>query len=103
MMNVFIDGVEYAPVRKPLAYVEGKPVFVGDELYWDDGRNITANELWGNHSDFHRMTWHPTKPKTVMVDLLREDAETLLAWYEFTCDKTRENVATACRKALEEK
>lgn len=32
-MNVIIDGVEYAPIKKPVCYVEGKPVFNGDRLF----------------------------------------------------------------------
>ena len=100
-MNVLIDGVEYEPVRKPLAYVEGKPVFVGDELYTEDGRKFIApiGNSFGEYMTFgagHKWSWNPPKPNTVMVELPYDYVEVHSI---LTCDTTLVN---ACRKALEE-
>jgi hypothetical protein len=68
----------------PLSVVEGKPAFVGDVLYDEQGRRWIADDenfatgvdktLWYG---YNKMSWNPPKPKTVMVELLREDAERL--------------------------
>lgn len=93
----------------PLAVVEGKPVFVGDELYWKSGSIYQAVKIHHKEDHFfvsvnltvfpiNEATWNPPKPKTVMVELLREDAEHLVAVEEYF-SSTR--VAAACRKALD--
>jgi len=83
----------------PLAVVEGKPVFVGDKLYnLNSGNKFKAIERprvgW---SDVSYLSWNPPKPKTVMVELLVEDAE-----YWSTCYATNDRISAACLKALEE-
>jgi len=66
------DTYEFA-----LAIVEGKPVFVGDVLYG----NITGTPYIINGSmhpdgiNNSNYSWNPPKPKTVMIELTREDAE----------------------------
>jgi len=87
----------------PLAVVEGKAVFVGDVLY--DERFIGNERFVVN--DTHRNTflpkvfsWNPPKPKTVMVELLREDAERLLNC-EYKVPVAIERAYSAIRKALE--
>jgi len=73
-----LDGNEF-----PLAVVEGKPVFVGDELYGANGRKFAAHHATNEalfDSDnvggyLNNCSWLPPKPRTVMVELLREDAE----------------------------
>jgi len=75
----------------PLAVVEGKPVFVGDELWnvpngfkFTVARKTCVNDelcLWNDavHGSIggwlSDMSWNPPKPKTVMVELMREEAE----------------------------
>jgi len=78
----------------PLAVVEGKPVFVGDELYLDGNKIKTWNGM--DIGCLPRWSWNPPKPKTVMVELLVEDAERCAKQsYDFA------SIADACRKALE--
>jgi hypothetical protein len=68
----------------PLAVVEGKPVFVGDELYCTDSecavckRNGTTKYIAGGEFDsgyYQAASLNPPKPKTVMVELPRAVAE----------------------------
>jgi len=77
----------------PLAIVEGKPVFVGDELY--------DKYIAGNTS---MLSWLPPKTKTVLVELLREDAEFMFSAYSADeppfCKSKTARIAEACRKAL---
>jgi len=80
----------------PLAVVEGKPVFLGDELYYSK----TGALIRAEHCNFEicdkNYSWNPPKPKTVMVELLVEDAK-FIRDYGITS-----RVTGACRKALEE-
>ena len=82
-----------------LAVVEGKPVFRGDRLYWKDGTPWVANEC---PAVFKEYSWNPPKPRTVLVELLAEDAE----WLGEPCPTQRceqsNHVINACRKALGE-
>jgi hypothetical protein len=85
----------------PIAVVEGKPVFVGDELYTEDGRKFIApiGNSFGEYMTFgagHKWSWNPPKPRTVMVELPYDYVEVHSI---LTCDTTLVN---ACRKALEE-
>jgi hypothetical protein len=97
-----------------LAIVEGKPVFKGDVL-WNVPNNF---KFTADRSDYiggvqriiggslcawlEAASWNPPKPKTVMVELLREDAE---QWAQIDYDKSTniyKAISKACRKALEE-
>ena len=94
-----------------IAEVEGKPVFPGDKLYDDCNVRHTVPVVTGAYPGHevmtfpsgHKWTWQPKKPKTVMVEMLREDAE-------FFADNYRETfaqgghgrIADACAKALKE-
>lgn len=93
----------------PLAVVEGKAVFAGDELYLGtynktvkvsakhdeyDGLIYSHLNSFGN-AGFENFSWNPPKPKTVMVELLVEDADGLICGLGG-------RVALACRKALGE-
>ena len=88
--------------RFALGVVEGNPVFDGDTL-WHCNRKFTAD---GHLPDYiadmknpSELSWNPPKPKTVMVELLVEDAQTLKDW--ILSQPVNQNVAEACRKALE--
>jgi hypothetical protein len=99
----------YGAYEFPLAVVEGKPVFVGDEMYETrNGKKFTVcnpiitvgcfSEEWEKC-----VSWNPPKPKTVMVELLREDAERFSSFGTFANTDSILNIATACRKSLEKK
>lgn len=75
-----------------IGIVEDKPVFVGDVLYTKDGE--AKNAVASPQTRWRDFSWNPPKPKTVMVELLVEDAEWLTSG---RCDST---IAIACRKAL---
>lgn len=87
----------------PLAVVEGKPVFVGDELYDEYGRKQIAEWCKGGvlyasglGYTLGTWSWKPPKPKTVMVELLVEDAEYLKEHF-VSCT----NIHISASKALE--
>lgn len=80
----------------PISVVEGKPVFDGDVLYWRSGAKTIVSELWGKSVDWHELSWNPPKPKTVMVELLVEDAHAIAGSENWPA------IRHACRKALEE-
>ena len=62
----------------PLAVVEGKAVFLGDKLYYEDYPTPSiVDDIWNPKGCFDAYSWNPPKPRTVMVELLREDAEWL--------------------------
>ena len=75
--------------RLALAIVEGRPVFEGDVLYCSLGFPFVASKLCngGTAIEFDKLTstyyaesiskcsWQPPHHKTVMVELLVEDAE----------------------------
>lgn len=94
----------------PLAIIEGRPVFVGDEVWFTgsdilspmkivvkeaDSRNFLADSgvVYGRRS----ISWNPPKPLTVMVEMLREDAEACTTNYRVV---RIDRIADACRKAL---
>ena len=63
----WVEGTEY---RASIAEVEGKPVFIGDELYAADGHKFIVNEMcsadkWGLNEG---CSWNPPKPKTITVN-----------------------------------
>jgi len=106
----------------PLAIVEGKPVFVGDELYEDGNKVVVVSKhpncdslQWlgvGAFKDeallgmpLEHWSWNPPTPATVMVELLREDAEFMFSAYSADeppfCKSKTARIAEACRKALD--
>ena len=90
-----IDRAELA-----LAIVEGKPVFDGDTLYTNTGNKFVVSKLAQHYQAFaNNYSWNPPKPKTVMVELLVDDAE-----YYAGCTSYERytNLGNACRKALGE-
>lgn len=89
------DEVEIA-----LGVVEGKPVWAGDEPYFDGVKTKVSEELM----NLPRWSWNPPKPKTVMVELLVEDVKyyagkSILSFDEIIASISRRE--EACRKALE--
>jgi hypothetical protein len=80
----------------PLAVVEGRPVFVGDMLYGTHSGMMYVISADSNVRDIlESRTWTPPKPKTVTIELLREDAEA------FVDTLTRGRISEAIHKALE--
>lgn len=90
-----------------LAIVEGKPVFVGDELYdpYERRCRVTGlandNCIIGDGRAYHIWSWNPPQPKTVMVELLVEDAKYIVYGMNY-CSVNAQRSKEACRKALEE-
>lgn len=98
-----------------LGVVEGKPVWEGDILYHPIYGKVTIRHSTrstrylkivgesGVELLASKFSWNPPKPKTVMVELLVEDAEALA--YGCKCPitdlKRKQHGAEACRKALE--
>jgi len=84
----------------PLAVVEGKPVWNDSILYSENGTVYDMRKLYVSRDVFEKLSWNPPKPRTVMVELLREDAE------YFSKSKSDYDVwvrlQSVCRKALEE-
>lgn len=97
-----------------IAEVEGKPVFIGDKL-WNVPNNFkfVANyikeqheglSIWSNVTNsvgqsgglVSDMSWNPPKPKTVMVEILVEDAR-----YVANTGAISLPMVAACKKALE--
>lgn len=117
MGNCWHYNLEFA-----LAIVENKPVFIGDELYFN-GEKVVIEERHGDmsHKSFvwKSYSWNPPKPKTVMVELSVNDAE---FWSAVEFNRTMNSVMNpsivtyadwreicpsnrfyeACRKALEQ-
>jgi hypothetical protein len=79
-----------------LAILEGRPVFRNDWIYFK-GEKYSANDQLFKFEMLSNFSWNPPKPKTVMVELLREDAEEIC---KFAVSFERQ--AKACKKALEE-
>ncbi len=86
-----------------IAEVEGKPVFVGDELYDENGNRYpiqtvsTSNGvLYLNGWNIKKWSFNPPKPKTIMVPLSFMDTELIShgKWPSTTA-------IAACRQALE--
>lgn len=83
-----------------IAEVEGKPVFIGDELYdWKGDVHKVPYLNDGTEMDLRKgceWTWNPPRPKTVTVDL---PYDFVFIHSELNLDTT---LVTACKKALEE-
>jgi hypothetical protein len=86
----------------PLAVVEGKPVFVGDELYWR-GSKTKISEYANGLDGLQDWSWNPPKPATVMVELPRSEVEYLASFENADCIFDVRSIAKSCRKALEAK
>ena len=99
LMNAYINWNAYrGEIEFALAIVEGKPVFVGDVLYYktnDESYGIRWYPTNVNHV-FDSSSWNPPKPRTVMVELLVEDAS-----YVANVGLVNTKMVQACRKALE--
>lgn len=89
-----------------IAEVEGKPVFIGDELYIHglgsfDGRVTASDKLFTQVSTSH-LSWNPPKPKTVMVELTVDDAEQWAGLKNVpTSTRIYDDLASSCKLALE--
>ena len=103
-----LSKYSFEGVQLALKIVEGKPVFKGDTLY-HNGVKFTARdfvsegsdnlEYWVCSNGYHlkgQVSWNPPKPKTVMVELLVEDAKQLCGIFDAA------NIGRACKKALGE-
>lgn len=98
----------YCPqhVETALDIVEGKPVWKGDTL-WHCNRKFIADMDLPDYISYmknpNELSWNPPKPKTVMVELLVDDAKAyvtrLAAVVGLDCADGR--LVSACRKALE--
>ena len=96
-MPVAHDGNKY---EFALALIDDIPVFKGDFVFSKDYPNgIEAEhaQYLYNLTGLKSFSLTKPKPKTVMVELLREDAEDLA---KFQISLARQ--AAACKKALEE-
>ena len=120
LIKVYINwNAHRGEIEFALAIVEGKPVFKGDEL-WSLPNNFKfiadhTNDIgiWNkslnglsNGARFTECSWNPPKPRTVMVELLVEDAkEYARTNIEFEGSHSYGcliGTVKACRKALEE-
>ena len=81
-------------IEFPLAVIDDRAVFLGDELYYGDSglQTFIADKMFPE-----KWSWNPPKPKTVMVELLREEAEDIL-----NCTKTDGPLHIAILKSLEQ-
>ena len=106
--SYFLELEKYSikGVKLALAIVEGKPVFNGDKLLSNlNGREYTITHKF---SDIKEWSWNPPKPRTVMVELLVEDAE-FWSRYKFNSElngnmqlfQPSNRFYAACSKALE--
>lgn len=93
----------------PLAVVKGKPVFVGDKLWYMSSPGNPHEVVFGEAMTpedvkrFLPLSWEKPKPKTVMVEILVADAEFYAGQAEDVSREERaRRVATAFKKALEE-
>jgi hypothetical protein len=87
----------------PIAVIEGKPVFVGDEWHDCFGRKYVISDVHRGLNLHPELSWLTPKPSTVMVELLREDAEYLAktAQDRLTGTYAIDRAGVACRKAME--
>lgn len=87
-------------IELAIGVIEGRPVWEGDKYYNTSSSKIIARG--GSPQDYwDKCSWHPPKPKTIMVELIIEDAEM------FESDRCKysmldKRVFSAIRKALEE-
>lgn len=114
-----LSGVPYfngepAKWEFALAIVEGKPVFKGDDIWHEKYGQVKALEF-KNHNLFAKKSessypicgclgnysWNPPKPKTITVELLRDDAEYLAGMKGFAPGATWTRIEKAAREALD--
>jgi len=108
-------GFTACQYKFPLTVVEGRAVF-RDDLLWFVGsefvaaREIVADGMFGqslsaNDGAFFnldKLSWNPPKPKTVAVEMLREDAEACAAYLRSASFHPPSfRLYEACKKALE--
>ena len=89
--------------RVALAFVEGKPVFEGDKLYYPDGNYLLAAidvPLSQKEGGMYDLSWNPPKPKTVTIEISGECAEWLIDISALSNKHTLE-LSKAAKKALE--
>lgn len=89
-----------------LGIVEGKPVWEGDKLFFNSGGYFEINPTMISAANVPLAkgcwSWHPPKPKTVMIELLLNDAIDFKAWNSECRTPLSTRLSDACRKALEE-
>jgi len=87
-----------------LAIVENRPVFKGDYIYLGIGLNgdkYSVNKAFFETYKGHKFSWNPPKPKTVMVEMLREDAIKIADFFNISnCTSIWDRASVACKKAL---
>lgn len=86
-----------------IAEVEGKAVFIGDELYSPEGKKFLATEI---ETMFHCASWNPPKPKDVTLKIPVNVADSII---RFAANREMifygtsiQELADACEKALGE-
>jgi len=106
LLHLDIDSYEF-----PLAIVEGKPVFVGDELYSKGSKFVVGELIDGYFCEFgyrikghgishlpDNCSWNPSKPKTVLVEIPLEDAKIMA--FTGTAYIVSAEIGNAIQKAL---
>lgn len=84
-----------------IAEVEGKPVFPGDKLWCTYSSSCRVIE--DDNYDWTQYSWNKPKPKTIMVEMLREDAKHWAGYCQHTPGHVPStNLYAACAKALKE-
>lgn len=105
------DGCGKTDNEFPLAVVEGKPVFVGDELYSTvNGYVYVATDKFCMRketrtsvnpiADLDNLSWNPPKPKTVMVELTVDEAISHSNKYDVVNTSDYNKAAEKIRKAI---
>ena len=89
--------VEY---RFAVAIVEDKAVFLGDELYSENGHKFIVGDDYKMtlKSDWAKCSWNPPKTRTVMIEMPYQSVVNAVERE----DVDYSGYFTACRKALEE-
>ena len=85
-----------------LALIGNQPVFKGSVLYFNKTGMATQVGYHNYPLTDEHYSWYPPKPKTVMVELLREDAEAIASLNAEGFSQAQ-RVEDACRKALSER
>lgn len=99
---LFAKGTwENSDYEFPIAVLEGKAVFNGDELY-----NTITGQKFKAHDEYTSCldccSWNPPKPKTVMVELLVDDAQGLILPLSQDAMAWHIRLSNACSKAVGE-
>lgn len=82
-----------------LGVVEGKPVWIGDRLW--NKLNGLEYSMYSHNYNWDNYSWTPPKPKTVMVELPINLAQSFIPLM-LSCTHSKRILANACNKALEE-